>query len=67
MLRNIMIFKNEFYENTIVNPCDKARGHASNNSNLTPGTAHGDSNRNRAFLFKTFFLKLELGPKFLQK
>jgi hypothetical protein len=29
-----------------VNPCDKARGHASNNMNLTPGTADGDRNRN---------------------
>jgi hypothetical protein len=30
----------------IVNPYDIALGHASNNLNLYPGTAHGDRNQN---------------------
>ena len=62
---NFNKFLNLFKSNT-VNPCDKARGHASNNLNLTPGSAHGDRNRNWPSVFKTWSLTLGLWSKFLQ-
>jgi hypothetical protein len=46
--------------------CDKARGHASNNFNLTLGTAHGDRKRNWPSVYKTWSLTLGLWSKFLQ-
>jgi hypothetical protein len=48
-----------FIQLLTINPCDKARGHASNNLNVTPGTAHGDRNRNRPSVFKTLIIDPE--------